>query len=57
MNSISLIFSAIVLLAVCWVLGSIVADWVLSDGLKENPFIILLVGAMVLILASLLCKV
>lgn len=56
MDSVSLVFSAMVLLAVCWTLGSIVADKVLSDRWKENSIVILLIGAIVLILLCFLCK-
>lgn len=59
MDSLSLVFSMMVLLAVCWTLGSIVADKVISDekkDIKQNPLIILLVGVIVLILVCLLCK-
>jgi cbb3-type cytochrome oxidase subunit 1 len=59
MNIISLIFSIIVLLAISWILGTIATDKILSleqHKLRKNPVIILLVGAIVLILICLLCK-
>ncbi|SEW35724.1 hypothetical protein SAMN05428988_4381 [Chitinophaga sp. YR573] len=60
MNSISLIFSAIVLLAISWVLGSVTVDKVVPynrPDLKENPMVILLIGTMVLAVLCLFCKI
>jgi hypothetical protein len=59
MNSVSLIFSAIILLAISWILGSITADKVLPyyrTDLRDNPMVIMLIGAMVLAVLCLFCK-
>jgi hypothetical protein len=59
MNSVSLIWSAIVLLAISWTLGSITADKVLPyhrTDLRENPVVIMLIGTMVLAVLCLFCK-
>jgi len=59
MNGISLIWSAIILLATSWILGSITVDKVLPyhrTDLKDNPIVIMLIGTMVLALLSLFCK-
>jgi drug/metabolite transporter (DMT)-like permease len=49
MNSISLVFSMMVLLAVCWTLGNIVADKILSEAWNQNPVVIVLIGSIILI--------
>lgn len=59
MNSISLIFSAIILLAISWGLGIVTVDKVIPyhrHDLRENSMVILLIGTMVLAVLSLLCK-
>jgi hypothetical protein len=59
MNSISLIFSAIVLIAISWVLGDVTTDKVIPyyrHDLRENPMVILLIGTMVLAVLCLFCK-